>query len=408
MKKSNRNRSLLVATIVLAGSLTGKPLVANDWIGPDMGDWFVPSNWSEGSLPDDTDAARIRNGGSVVFNTAGTTEIEKLRIGEGSNTGNGTLLMEAGTLQINLFDDDAIKLGPSSNQNGFIEQSGGIIQVLNGGVVIGQGSAAGGELGSYTISGGSLLVEGTNMSPFNTGQITVGESSGNGIFTVVGTGPTEISSNDRLEIEVNGTLRMILDASGVTPILSGLAGNLVDGPRFRSASANGPGSMLDIDFSALTTTIGDILLVNNRTADVLDGTLGSDQAFENAPEGTILHTFGDGTAYQVSYAFTAPDGMGEANDLALIAIDSSFLPGDFDNDEDVDGMDLTQWEGDFGINGDSDADNDGDSDGSDFLIWQRNYTGPAALAVGSAIPEPASGVLLVMGSIAGLVRLRRR
>jgi len=161
MKTSNREISLFVVTIVLAGSLTGTPLVANDWIGPDMGDWFVPSNWSEGSLPDGTDAARIQNGTSAVFNTASTVEIEKLRIGADSNTGDGTLIMEAGVLQINLFDDDAIKLGSSPGQTGSIEQTGGIIQVLNGGAVIGQGTTGGPRLGSYTISGGSLLVQGT-------------------------------------------------------------------------------------------------------------------------------------------------------------------------------------------------------------------------------------------------------
>jgi len=199
---------------------------------------------------------------------------------------------------------------------------------------------------------------------------------------------------DRLEVEVNGILRMILDASGVTPILSGLLGNLVDGPRFRSADTKGPGAMLDIDFSALTTTIGDILLVNNRTADELDGSLGSDEAFENAPEGTILHTFGDGTAYQVSYAFTAPDGMGEANDLALLAIAAPPLAGDFDADGDVDGADFLKWQ------------RDGLSE-SELVSWETNFgNAPGSQAALSAVPEPASLGLLIIGVIAGLVRRR--
>ncbi len=46
-------------------------------------------------------------------------------------------------------------------------------------------------------------------------------------------------------------------------------------------------------------------------------------------------------------------------------------PADFDNDGDVDGNDLAQWEDNFG----ADADSDGDTDGADFLAWQRQFTG---------------------------------
>jgi hypothetical protein len=71
--------------------------------------------------------------------------------------------------------------------------------------------------------------------------------------------------------------------------------------------------------------------------------------------------------------------------------------GDFNQDGRVDQFDLIQWQGDFGLNGESDADHDGDSDGRDFLIWQRNY-GIGALETLSAhtVPEPASVLLLGM------------
>lgn len=48
------------------------------------------------------------------------------------------------------------------------------------------------------------------------------------------------------------------------------------------------------------------------------------------------------------------------------------LAADFDGSGGaVDGTDLSQFEGDYGANGDSDADLDGDTDGNDFLIWSR-------------------------------------
>ena len=72
------------------------------------------------------------------------------------------------------------------------------------------------------------------------------------------------------------------------------------------------------------------------------------------------------------------------------------LTADFNADGDVDAADLAQWQGDFGINGDSDADNDGDTDGADFLAWQRNF-GATSLSASTAVPEPSSLLLLVFG-----------
>lgn len=82
------------------------------------------------------------------------------------------------------------------------------------------------------------------------------------------------------------------------------------------------------------------------------------------------------------------------------------IAGDFDGDSDVDNTDLAQWEGDYGLNGDSDADNDGDSDGTDFLIWQRNY-GTGVLSAATTVPEPGAGVLAVIAlMLAGRSRPR--
>lgn len=82
-------------------------------------------------------------------------------------------------------------------------------------------------------------------------------------------------------------------------------------------------------------------------------------------------------------------------------------PADFDGDGDVDAADLSQWQGDYGLNGDSDFDNDGDSDGADFLGWQKNYTGPTASV--ASVPEPQSLCLLLLGlPVLGRLRLGRR
>jgi hypothetical protein len=83
------------------------------------------------------------------------------------------------------------------------------------------------------------------------------------------------------------------------------------------------------------------------------------------------------------------------------------VPGDFDNDQDVDGDDLDDWRTAFGETAVGDADGDADSDGYDFLIWQRNLTGPLAAQAVSAVPEPASAALLA-GAALALAACRRR
>jgi hypothetical protein len=84
-----------------------------------------------------------------------------------------------------------------------------------------------------------------------------------------------------------------------------------------------------------------------------------------------------------------------------LLVEEVTIPGDFDGDNDVDDIDLADWQASYGIDGAADADEDGDSDGRDFLIWQRNYTGPLAIAAFS-VPEPTSLMVVIFGIITGL------
>lgn len=84
------------------------------------------------------------------------------------------------------------------------------------------------------------------------------------------------------------------------------------------------------------------------------------------------------------------------------------LTGDFNHDGAVDAADLTQWQGDFGLNGDSDADNDGDSDGADFLAWQRQLASAApGVSDNAPVPEPATSLLFIVAA-AGIRFMRHR
>lgn len=105
----------------------------------------------------------------------------------------------------------------------------------------------------------------------------------------------------------------------------------------------------------------------------------------------------------VATMFTLVDNI-QVTSLAAPVNDANF-----DNDSDVDNADLATWTGTFGgaaTTTTGDADGDGDADGQDFLLWQQQYTGPAAA---SGVPEPANwGSAVVAALILATMAAPRR
>ncbi len=114
------------------------------------------------------------------------------------------------------------------------------------------------------------------------------------------------------------------------------------------------------------------------------------------------------------------DGPGRAENGNLVlqefAVDATDVPfpnGDFDENNIVNGADLTRWRTGFGtgtthMQGDADA--DGDVDGRDFLVWQRQVGSPPPTAGASAVPEPTALWLGALTPLAALLgpRMGRR
>src|SRR5262245_8663322 len=158
------------------------------------------------------------------------------------------------------------------------------------------------------------------------------------------------------------------------------------GPIDPTATSNGSSIRLEI----LTATTGRFTLK--------DASL--DITFTSGLPKSVLFTLYDNNA--VADALGNPTGQ-HAFYFNNLKIERG-IPGDFDGDGEVDGQDLAQWKGDFGVNGDSDADGDGDSDGADFLLWQQNFGAPMARAVASSVPEPASLGLAAVGFLVASAR----
>lgn len=125
-----------------------------------------------------------------------------------------------------------------------------------------------------------------------------------------------------------------------------------------------------------------------------------------AIEGSVEHIFfqvpedGQYEFWVMQHDQETVTGANQNYGVAWWALGSSLVSqGDFDGSGTVDGADLAQWQGDFGLNGDSDANNDGVSDGADFLIWQRNFGLSAANPNATAVPEPATCLLLLLGCV---------
>jgi hypothetical protein len=83
---------------------------------------------------------------------------------------------------------------------------------------------------------------------------------------------------------------------------------------------------------------------------------------------------------------------------------------DFNEDGNVDQLDLQYWQNGHGVSVDArklqgDADGDGDVDGRDFLVWQRQFNVSALLAESTAVPEPTTArIILLCLAIYGLPR----
>ena len=114
--------------------------------------------------------------------------------------------------------------------------------------------------------------------------------------------------------------------------------------------------------------------------------------------------------------YAALDDLGWDVPAALLQPPAD-IPGDFNQDGAVDGLDVAVWQDGFGMTSgasraDGDADGDRDVDGADFLVWQNHFGEPNNLAGGAlssaAVPEPSAltiTLLLLTLALARPVRL---
>ena len=202
-----------------------------------------------------------------------------------------------------------------------------------------------------------------------------------------------------------------------------------------------PGNTAQEQFQSYS--FGPELAINDNdlvafVADIAPGTLGSEALYaldiegnlqliakggdtidvSNDPQNPDLRTIGDlfftgngamNTHGQIVFSATISGTNGTEMGVFVSNEVAVPIPGDFTGDFVIDQNDLLQWEGDYGINGESDADGDGDSDAGDFLIWQRatSSTDVQPLVTPAVVPEPSALVCFSMASVALLIHRKR-
>jgi fibronectin-binding autotransporter adhesin len=329
-------------------------------------------------------------GGILANNSTGVLSVTKIGTGTqtltAANTATGTVTISDGALQLGNGGTTGSVASTASIVNNAsliynrsnaisvanpISGSGSVIQAGTGTTTLTNANTYG---GTTTVSAGALLVNGSHT----------GGDAYNVLNSVLGgTGSVDSAVN--------------IQGSAVLAPGSGGVGNFTVG----SADIDG---ILEIQYNGDSDTIDKLVVTG--TLDIGATVLN----FINLGTATLsggVHIF-------AQYGSLAGDPFSEFNIIGLPAgysIDYDYqgdkialvnLPGDFNGDGNVDGLDFGIWQQNFPTASnadldDGDADGDGDVDGADFVVWQTNF--PSVSASASPLPEPMSIFIAGIGCI---------
>ncbi|QDS97963.1 PEP-CTERM sorting domain-containing protein [Adhaeretor mobilis] len=279
----------------------------------------------------------------------------------------------------------AVTKNASIASNGVLSLSGGSFsaaKLTNNGTILTSGNIVN-LFSNEVVHNGSEI-----RTPAGAGTAFGGSYSGSGDFT--GQGDVYFGADVRLgdspsTVMFQGNV-YLAPSSTLTLKLDGLLSEEFD--RVMIAGDASLESNLEIDW------LESFILSPNLEFEILDiaGTLNGQ--FFGLGEGDLVGTFG-GEDLFISY------NAGDGNDVALF---TSGTPGNFDSDDDVDGDDFLTLQRRFGQQGFGSSNH-----GNDLAAWNANYgttTTPSFALATQAVPEPSTGILLVLGMV-GLAAERR-
>ena len=242
-------------------------------------------------------------------------------------------------------------------------------------------------------------------------------------------------SNDALVYDPAASVGLPSDGAAITPGLVN-TGNNAQNPLVSVTSVDVTGGKVTIEFSGdveqilvgdgtdFTGPIGpgiSITQLDNTAIPNIDaipvvsgfGTSTLELTFTgaaavggNLPAGTYNLNFVSNSVVANGRALDA-DGVGTPSNATMeITIDATATDTDFNDDNSTDGFDFLAWQRGFGkpspTNADGDSDADGDVDGVDLDNWQADYgttTSNVATAQQPAFEEPATSTASFSGNV---------
>lgn len=241
---------------------------------------------------------------------------------------------------------------------------------------------------------------GTIANASNLGQLETGNPIAIGEDADVPRQAIAATATDFVSISNNGDLDFfsftVSEYSSLNAALTPLGGTFTQTGGFGSPTSFNADARSDLSFSLIAEDGTTIL-----------GTADSTDAGEAESLSSMM--LSPGTYY------TRIEGAEDTIQLYMLELELSGLPGDYNQDGVVDAADFTVWRdflGDTVSPGTSaDGNLDGLIDGSDYQLWFDNfgtdYRGATGAAIAS-VPEPHSGMLLLVFTTAMAVLHRRR
>ena len=299
----------LSVALTAALLLFAAPIAQADYIwngDGDGSDWFAGDNWHTGSAPVDigNDHVRIRLDGANVTVDSDTQEptMAGLYLADNGDATTG----ETVTLNIkSSLDPQWLAVGLNGDNGVVNHTAGDLICDRNHGSAkdafyLGLGTGA---TGSYTISGGSLTVQGT---------MYVDKDSAGGRFTVEGSGATQLlvdtddNAGTGYEQGANGVWEVLVDDGGITKLEIDENATFADG------------ATIEANFLSGTTPYADTWTIMD-----VGGTLAGDELLDlSAPAGwSMAWTEEDGTGNSLLQVTYIP----EPATLALLGLGGSLM-----------------------------------------------------------------------------------
>jgi len=423
---SSVNKANSQETLRIGASLGSDGEVIVDGQGSQLETFFVVVGQSGRGV------LRILNGGSLNDQSFSEGEI---------GWGNGS----EGTVEVSGIAPDStpssyktVGLRVGSEGRGTLEITGGGLVNTLGQAAIAAHTGSDGSSATVTDSGsrwdtGLLYVGGRELSTGGTGTLTI---ANNGLVTagsvkVWQPGTVELDgaviSTSTLELaggtlQGNGTVQVsgaLSNGGEVSPGFSPGVITVAGGNYVQDATgtlAIEIGGTLPAQYDRLSVVSGTATLGGSLDVSLIDPLGGNNMFVPSAGDTYEIFTAGELTGAFSSETF--PDIPGKPGLHFLIDYDTTldrvllsvapYFEADFNEDEDVDGNDLTIWEAGYGagtLHTQGDADADGDVDGNDYLIWQRQLGsgGGGSLA---AVPEPGTLALLILAAANTILQRR--